>query len=70
MLARVRADIGSPGSAQARSRQAVRQRAAELGVADDIAMLGFVSFGPSLLDLYRNAHVFVHVSLTKASPRC
>ena len=48
--------------------EAVRRRAAELGVEDDIAMLGFIPFGPSLLDRYRNAHVFVHVSLTEGVP--
>ena len=31
-------------------------------------MLGFVPFGPSLLELYRNAHVFVHVSFTEGVP--
>ena len=48
--------------------EAVRRRAAELAREDDIAMLGFVPFGPSLLELYRNAHVFVHVSFTEGVP--
>ncbi len=46
----------------------VRRRAAELGVADRIRMLGFVAFGPELLALYREAHAFVHVSLTEGVP--
>ncbi len=47
---------------------AVRERAVELGVADRIDMLGFVAFGPRLLTLYREAHTFVHVSLTEGVP--
>jgi glycosyltransferase involved in cell wall biosynthesis len=46
----------------------VRRRAHELGVADRIELLGFVPFGPELLDRYRNAHAFVHVSLTEGVP--
>jgi glycosyltransferase involved in cell wall biosynthesis len=48
---------------------AVRQRAAELGVADQIELRGWVPFGPELLDLYRRADVFVHVSLVEGVPR-
>ena len=48
---------------------AVRRRALELGVADDLELAGFVPFGPSLLDLYRQAHVFVHVALTEGVPQ-
>jgi glycosyltransferase involved in cell wall biosynthesis len=47
---------------------AVRRRAAELGVQDRLELLGFVPFGPDLLDRYRAAHVFVHVSLTEGLP--
>jgi glycosyltransferase involved in cell wall biosynthesis len=46
----------------------VRQRARELGVADRIELLGFVPFGPALLERYRSAHAFVHVSLTEGLP--
>jgi glycosyltransferase involved in cell wall biosynthesis len=47
---------------------AVRNRVAELGVAGQIELLGFVPFGPELLARYRSAHVFVHVSLTEGVP--
>lgn len=46
----------------------VRRRAHALGVADRIELLGFVPFGPALLERYRRAHVFVHVSLTEGVP--
>jgi glycosyltransferase involved in cell wall biosynthesis len=49
--------------------QAIRQRAAELGVDDRIDLIGFVPFGPDLLDLYRRAHAFVHVSMTEGVPK-
>jgi glycosyltransferase involved in cell wall biosynthesis len=45
---------------------AVRARAAELGV--DVELLGFVPYGPELERLYRDAHMFVHVSLTEGAP--
>ena len=32
-------------------------------------MLGYVPFGPDLLGLYRDAHAFVHVSLTEGAPQ-
>jgi glycosyltransferase involved in cell wall biosynthesis len=46
----------------------VQRRAAELGLADRVELLGFVPFGPRLLELYRQAHAFVHVSLTEGVP--
>jgi len=49
--------------------QAIRERAADLGVAERIDLVGFVPFGPELLDLYRRAHVFVHVSMTEGVPK-
>jgi len=49
--------------------QAIRDRAAELGVADQIDLIGFVPFGPELLGLYRRAHAFVHVSFTEGVPK-
>lgn len=45
-----------------------RRRAAELGVLDLIDFRGFMPFGPHLIELYRTAHVFVHVSLTEGVP--
>ena len=47
---------------------AVRERAAELGVEGSVELLGFVPFGPELLERYRSAHAFVHVSLTEGVP--
>jgi glycosyltransferase involved in cell wall biosynthesis len=47
---------------------AVRIRAAELGLAERVELLGYVPFGSKLLELYRQAHVFVHVSLTEGVP--
>ena len=47
---------------------AVRRRAEELGVGDVIEFAGFVPFGPELLERYRKAHLFVHVSLTEGVP--
>jgi len=49
--------------------EAIRERAAELGVTDRINLIGFVPFGPELLDLYRRAHAFVHVSMTEGVPK-
>lgn len=49
-----------------RLRLAVLRRAAELGVAHQVSLPGYVPFGPDLLALYRRAHLFVHVALTEA----
>jgi glycosyltransferase involved in cell wall biosynthesis len=48
---------------------AMRERASELGVADRLELPGYVPFGPALLALYRQAHVFVHCSLTEGVPQ-
>jgi len=48
---------------------AIRQRATRLGVADRLDLRGWIPFGPALLDLYRQSHMFVHVSLTEGVPR-
>jgi glycosyltransferase involved in cell wall biosynthesis len=47
----------------------VQSRAEELGIADRLELVGYVPFGPELLDLYRRSHVFVHVSLTEGVPQ-
>jgi glycosyltransferase involved in cell wall biosynthesis len=47
----------------------VERRAQECGVADRIELKGYVPYGPGLLRLYREAHVFVHVSLTEGVPQ-
>jgi glycosyltransferase involved in cell wall biosynthesis len=47
----------------------VQERAAELGIGERVELLGYVAFGPRMLDLYRDAHAFVHVSLTEGIPQ-
>jgi glycosyltransferase involved in cell wall biosynthesis len=47
---------------------AVLQYARELGVDDQLELLGFVPFGSDLLTRYRTAHMFVHASLTEGMP--
>ena len=47
----------------------VRGRAEELGVLDRIEFHGYVAYDGGLLDLYRRAHIFVHVSLTEGMPK-
>jgi glycosyltransferase involved in cell wall biosynthesis len=54
---------------EGRLETAVRARARELGVADRLDLLGYVAFGPALLQRYRQAHLFVHVSLTEGVPQ-
>lgn len=48
---------------------AVRERAAEQGIAERFELVGYVPFGPELLGFYRSAHAFVHVSLTEGVPQ-
>ena len=48
---------------------AVRKRAESLGVAGRLRLIGYVPFGPELLEMYRSAHAFVHVSLTEGVPQ-
>ncbi len=48
---------------------AVRARAAELGLTEVITFAGFVPFGPELLARYRSAHLLLHVSLTEGLPQ-
>jgi glycosyltransferase involved in cell wall biosynthesis len=48
---------------------AVAARAHALGVADRLDFAGYVPFGRDLLRIYRNAHVFLHVSLTEGIPQ-
>lgn len=46
----------------------VRRRADELGVGERLELLGHVRI-PALFDVYRSAHLFVHVSLTEGVPQ-
>lgn len=47
----------------------VLRRAAQLGVSDLITLEGYVPFGEELFELYRQASMFVHVSLTEGVPQ-
>jgi glycosyltransferase involved in cell wall biosynthesis len=48
---------------------ALEDRLRELGVADRAEVLGYVPFGPRLLDLYRQSHALLHVSWTEGLPQ-
>ena len=47
----------------------VGDRAKRLGIGEQLQLTGYVPFGPQLLELYRSAHLFVHVSLTEGVPQ-
>jgi len=47
----------------------LRARLAALGVADRAELLGYVPLDGSLLDLYRSADLFLHVSWTEGLPQ-
>ncbi len=47
----------------------VTQRIHEHGLADRVTVRSYVPFGPELLDLYRRADLFVHVSLSEGFPK-
>jgi glycosyltransferase involved in cell wall biosynthesis len=49
--------------------ETTRLRAAALGVERNLVFAGFVPYGPSLLAMYRSAHILVHVSLTEGLPQ-
>jgi glycosyltransferase involved in cell wall biosynthesis len=46
-----------------------RRRVAEAGLLERIEFLGYVPFEAGLLDLYRRAHIFVHISLSEGVPK-
>lgn len=48
---------------------AVRSRIDAAGLGDRVSLVGYVRFGSQLLDLYRRAHVFVHVAVTEGVPQ-
>jgi len=50
-------------------RDAVAQRAAELGVAERFELAGYVPNGAALWERYRTAHAFLHVSFTEGIPQ-
>jgi glycosyltransferase involved in cell wall biosynthesis len=48
---------------------ALRERLLQLGVAGDARLLGYVSQAGGLRDIYRRAHVLLHVSWTEGVPQ-
>ena len=50
-------------------RPELEKRLGELSQAEHAEFLGYVPFGPGLLDLYRQSHVFLHVSWTEGLPQ-
>jgi glycosyltransferase involved in cell wall biosynthesis len=50
-------------------QEALEDRLRELGVAERAELLGYVPFGPQLLDLYRDSHALLHVSWTEGLPQ-
>ncbi len=53
---------------EGRQAAPMREAADAAGVGSRLALPGFVPFGPELLELYRGADAFVHVSLTEGVP--
>jgi glycosyltransferase involved in cell wall biosynthesis len=49
--------------------EALRSRAAELGVGDRLVMHGHIGFGEPLWELYRASHALLHVSMTEGMPQ-
>lgn len=49
--------------------EALRERLLALGVAADARLLGYVSQADGLRDIYRRAHVLLHVSWTEGVPQ-
>jgi glycosyltransferase involved in cell wall biosynthesis len=47
----------------------VTRRIREHGLGDRVTVRSYVPFGPELLDLYRRADLFVHVSLSEGFPK-
>ncbi len=47
----------------------MQDRARALGVSGLLKLPGYVPFGPGLLALYRESHIFVHSSLTEGVPQ-
>jgi glycosyltransferase involved in cell wall biosynthesis len=50
-------------------RMQLQARVAELGVGETVELLGYVPIDGGLLELYRNSHAFLHVSLTEGFPQ-
>jgi glycosyltransferase involved in cell wall biosynthesis len=50
-------------------KDAVLQRAEQLGVAAHVELLGYVPHGAELIDIYRVSHALLHVSWTEGLPQ-
>jgi len=50
-------------------REMVDKRASELEIEHLVRLRGFVPFGPELMQIYRTAHLFVHVAVTEGTPQ-
>lgn len=50
-------------------REQLQQRVDELGVQQEVELLGYVPIDGGLLDLYRTSHAFLHVSWTEGYPQ-
>jgi glycosyltransferase involved in cell wall biosynthesis len=50
-------------------RPALEARVAELGLRGCVELRGYVPIDGGLLELYRNSHAFLHVSLTEGFPQ-
>jgi glycosyltransferase involved in cell wall biosynthesis len=50
-------------------KDALAGRIADLGLSDAAELKGFVTLNDGLLELYRDSHVFLHVSLTEGVPQ-
>jgi glycosyltransferase involved in cell wall biosynthesis len=50
-------------------KEPLTQRCRELGVADAVVLRGYVPIDGGLLEAYRQAHVFLHVSFTEGQPQ-
>ncbi len=48
---------------------ALSRRLSELGIAGHASLLGYVTMGPELLELYRDSHALLHVSWTEGFPQ-
>ena len=72
-LARLEAD--EPGRyrltwvGRGRLEEQVTRRIREHGLAERVTLRSYVPFGPELLELYRDADLFVHVSLSEGLPK-
>jgi glycosyltransferase involved in cell wall biosynthesis len=56
--------VGEGPLAEPLAREVARR-----GLAERLALPGYVPFGPDLIERYRSAHAFVHIALTEGVPQ-